>query len=536
MPSALAAVTVDSGKITADGKAIPKACTTCSNFVPEGEARRRYGRSTGAPMCAAFDKPLGRKPYITKPEDFEYVARKIGSKCPKYDAPANDRAERTFKVAFPALDLRERAEASGGTGDDRVTTCFACKHFAPSEVVMREWGWATGACSIKGELVPEQNSTWVGRNCSVSEHGPNRESMLGVTLFPEQDEDFLTPDLIGNFLSGSSSMADPSEYPTDKPVTEKQKAGGILAWRKLTDQERPDHDTGVFLPIYDTSRFPETLRSMVPSTGDDEHPEDYLDHNNAVYKLGVFWTELDETPALWGPAGVGKTEIFRHLAWLMQLPFYRFSITASTELDDLAGKMHYEAGRGTYFEYGRLPKAWQSPGVICLDEPNVGQPDVWQFIRPLTDNSKQLVLDMNEGERIDRNVDAYMGMAMNPAWDPRNVGAAVIGDADASRLMHVFMDLPPESVEEQIILTRCAHDDYAITRRLLKTIMAIAKELRGMCDQGTLPMSWGIRPNIKVARATRWFSLRDAYKIAAGDFLEPSQAEIIADIVNSHVA
>jgi MoxR-like ATPase len=509
---------------------VPRSCLTCKNFVPEHEVPKRYGKAVGTAMCAKFDKPIGRST-TREPSAFKFVADKVARNCKGYSATArtaNDRPDRTYRVAFPDMNMNEN-----GAGDDRVNTCFSCKHFAASEVVMGEWGWMTGACGLKGELVPEGSTTFVGRNCNVSEFGPSRTTMLGITLLPEYDEDFLTPDLVGAFLASGGGF-DPHGYVTDKPITKSDEEAGIRAWKKVPDQSRPDVDTGVFLPIYDLDRYDDKTRAKVPQGGDDEHPEDYLDHGNFIYKLSVLWTELDETPLLSGPPGVGKTELGRHLAWVMQLPFERISITASTELDDLAGKMHFDSDKGTYFQYGRVPAAWQRPGIILLDEPNVGQPDVWQFLRPLTDNSKQLVLDMNEGERIARNVDAYLLMAMNPAWDPLNVGTAPIGDADVSRLMHIFMDLPPESIEEQIVTTRCKHDGYEITRKMLKTIMQINKELRGLCEQGTLPMSWGIRNSVKVARATRWFSILDAFKVGVADFLEPQQAEIILDVVKAN--
>jgi len=229
-----------------------------------------------------------------------------------------------------------------------------------------------------------------------------------------------------------------------------------------------------------------------------------------------------------------NTEFFRHMAWLMCLPFRRISITGSTEVDDLAGKMHYDPARGTYFEYGRIPTAWGKPGVICLDEPNVGQPDVWQFIRPLTDNSKQLVLDMNKGERISRHDYAFLGMAMNPAWDVRNSGTSTIADADGSRLMHIFVDLPNEAVERRIIEAAVKLDGWEIGRDALDMIIGIAGDLRRMSSEETIPITWGIRPQLKVARALKWFSPTDAYRLATADYLEPRHQELILDVVRSH--
>lgn len=506
-----------------------KSCLTCSNLMMEHDVSTRYARQVGSPMCAKFDKPIGRREWAPHRDDaaFKVAADKIGKSCHGYNETPNSRPSRTYRVAFPIMDDDPQSD-----GDPAVQTCFSCKHYAGSDVVMAEWGWLTGACTLKGELIPENSTTFVGKNCGISQFGTPRTHLLGVTLLPEYDEDFFTPDLVSLFLSGNPY--DPHTYETDKPLTPADKAQGIRAWKHITDKERPDYETKVYLPIYDIDRYDEATKSKVPQAGDDEHPEDFLDHGNYVYKIAVLWTELDETPAAWGPPGVGKTELGRHLAWVMQLPFERISITASTELDDLAGKMHFEAGKGTYYQYGRVPTAWQRPGVIMIDEPNVGQPDVWQFLRPLTDNSKQLVLDMNEGERITRHVDAYLIMAMNPAWDPRNVGTAVLGDADGSRLMHIGMELPPPQIEEQIIVTRCSHDNYEIPRPILKAVMKISEELRGLCEQGTLPITWGPRNNIKAARATRFFTMLDAYRIAVADFLEPQQAEMVLDVVRAN--
>jgi len=260
----------------------------------------------------------------------------------------------------------------------------------------------------------------------------------------------------------------------------------------------------------------------------------YVDHFGGMYGLGVAWMELDETPVFWGVPGVGKTELLRHAAWIMQLPFHRISITKSSEIDDIAGKMEYSPEKGTWFRYGRLPRAWTKPGVICIDEPNTGPEEIWQFIRPLTDNSKQLVLDMYDGRPLDRHQDAYMGMAMNPAWDARNIGALEIADADSNRLFHVYIEMPPERLEKEILKARVELDGWELSDRQLKMLMDIAKDIRSLCDDGQLPMTWAVRQQIKVARALRWFNPIVAYRRAAGDFLEPEAQQVLLDQVRAH--
>lgn len=361
---------------------------------------------------------------------------------------------------------------------------------------------------------------------------------FGIAAFSEQDteankvslslEPF--PDLIPEEkdIVVDINTEDPLNYQSDSPVSEEDAKAGIKAWRKVVDGNR-----SVMIPIFNPDFFSENERSKIPRPGDDEHPELYIDYHNIMYKFASIWM-MTETPNLIGFAGVGKSEAYRHAAYLMQLPFERISITNSTELDDLAGHAQYSKENGTYFEYGRIPKAWRKPCVILIDEPNVGPPDVWQFLRPLTDNSKQLVLDINKGERISRNKYCFMGMAMNPAWDVRNVGTHEISDADGRRLWHIFVPLPEESVEKEIIFKHCKTDGYDLRPVTYRMIKKIGDDIRKFCEEDVLPIQWGIAQQIKVARGTKYFTIEECYKLAVADLLDPDSAEAIMAIVKGH--
>jgi MoxR-like ATPase len=156
-------------------------------------------------------------------------------------------------------------------------------------------------------------------------------------------------------------------------------------------------------------------------------------------------------------------------------------------------------------------------------------------VRPMTDNSKQLVLDQNEGEARKRHDDCYLMLAMNPAWDSKNVGTHEVSDADVNRLMHISIPMPPAALEREIIQTRCGHDNYQITPETLGTIMKIAEDIRKLANDDSIPITWAIRPQLKVARASRWFDLKSCYRMAVADFLEPEAAQAVLDVVDSHV-
>lgn len=510
-----------------------RGCENCPSFLTADQAVSKFKKSIGSPMCGRYGHVLGKPGMAGKGQTklWEYFAKN----CPSFGEPLPPLPiETRMQVVMPDPDVRDLSKLDEGR-KDMCASCASCKNFVREDVVADELGWTAGLCAAKGKLILSNRQVYEARECEFRQYGNIRPTTMGLHLLPEYEDAFqLNVDPIkAYFKNKKEGIVEPHDYPTDRDVTDEEREGGIRAWRKIVDPMGSGNEA--FLPIYSVDHFSPEEQAKIPRTGDDEHPELYVDHFGGAYLAAVVWTELDETPALWGEAGTGKTELFRYLAWLMCLPFERISITQQTELDDLAGKMRFSQDRGTYFEYGRLPRAWSKPCVVVLDEPTTGPAEVWQFLRPLTDNSKQMVLDMNEGERIARHPDCFLGMANNPAWDAKNVGSLQIGDADANRLFHIWMDLPPESLEREIIRNRVLVDGWEITSDQLTMLMRIAGEIRAKSKDDILPISWGIRPQIKVARALRWFDPVTAYRRAVGDYLEPDAQEVLLDSVRAHL-
>jgi hypothetical protein len=513
-----------------------KSCLDCPSYmVGSAEQAAHFGKAIGAPRCARRGIPLGM-PKV--PEASDNLLRAAAANCEDYRKSRPAALPEASKL-FPDIvipDMEAMTYITTTPEDQAVSTCRMCRWYIPDSQVMPELGYSAGLCSAKGKLIPGDRLRQAAEGCTNRKFktglGPADIAFPAVQFLPLY-ENAKPLDPAAAIRAALDNLVDPTEYPTDAPVSDKDRLSGIRAYRRVTDPEGSGNS--VLLPIYEVSAFSEEEQAKIPRTGDDEHPELYVDHSNILYTVSVLWRELDETPALHGIAGTGKTEFFRWMAWLMCLPFERISITEESEVDDLIGKMEYSPDLGTYPHYGRLPRAWQKPCVIVLDEPNTGPPAVWQSLRPLTDNSKQLVLDALRGERIPRHNDCYLGMAMNPAWDVRNKGAAELADADGSRLSHISVELPPYSVEKDLLRRNCeVADGYKINEGLLESIMLIAADLRELSDQGTLPITWGIRQQIKVARGTRFFKLERAYQLAAADYINPSAKQTILDVVTSH--
>lgn len=503
-------------------------CGTCPNALTSSELNTAVGKAVASPVCAIKMLPLIRPDQSTKVRSRAVTT--ISDGCKEYGKPRPefDPAAIQAPIMYGPVGI---GMPHPGVEGQVVSNCTACSNYVPPQTVASATGWNAGLCTAKGKLLMPDRLRAYATGCKDSRgiNDKGRAKIESFMFFPEYTKKF--GEIDRSALAKKSRSIEPLDWPTDKPVSIADTVRGIKAWRRIDDPEGEGAST--YIPVYRPDKFDALQLQNIPRTGDKEHPEIYHDHGGFVYKMAVMMMELDLTPAAWGPPGVGKTELGRHLAWLMQLPFTRISINGSSEVDDLVGKMMLLGGE-TKFQFGRIPKAWSQPGVILLDEPNVGPPEIWQFLRPLTDNSRQLVVDMSAGERIDRHPDCWFFMAMNPAWSPLNVGTNTIGDADARRLLHLYMDLPPEPVEREIITDWCQALDSYNPAGHLDNIMKIAADLRPMCDDGTLPLTWGLANQIKVARLLRWFSPIEAYKVAVLNYLSPSTAQQVVQVINSY--
>lgn len=521
-----------------------KTCLDCPMLLQAGD---------GSSMCKAKNIPLKFRTWDVKTAELAYEQQAsscefYGIKFPPETRPWDEYHRPNVIWPVSRATTRPTIPRLSESG----FSCVKCKHFIPENLMRGSVALTPanfiGLCGSKGVAIPSGQQTIAAGDCLNYELGDFPvEGIYSIKLGPTYSPEYLAK-RAGARINHLPAGFDPTIFTSELEVTPEQKAMGIRAWVGIKD---PKSTNKVYLPIYERAyiykqdflRQPEGTNVekfqsqevlKIPNTGDDTMPGSYIDHSGLVYKVAVAWVELDETPALIGEAGNGKTELLRHIAWIMQLPFERITITATSEVDDLAGKFLFEDGE-TVFHKGRLSRAWAKPNVVCLDEPNTGPNEVLQFIRPLIDNSKQLVIDQDKGQMIFRDAGCFLGMAMNPAYDYKNVGANTMADADNSRLLHLEVSLPPEIVEREIVKARLlAKDDWNIPDRLLDAVMSISRTLREMSKDGEVPFSWGLRVQIKVARLLKWFDFHDAYLIAMGSSVDDATQEQILAVVTAN--
>lgn len=424
--------------------------------------------------------------------------------------------------------------------NERPVVCTSCEWFVPANFVADELGYKAPLCSAKGRLLFPQKLIIEAANCGEGRNGPSTTSTQGVLLSDEYKRTYVpfTPiqvDPVAHTFQLTEEMerhqVDPRDYVTDKEVTAEDEYNFIRSWRKVEDPEGL-HEP-IFLPIF----WGEKLAGIEPrDTYGGHRPDLYVDHQGLLYDMAV---ELlhNETPLLIGTAGTGKSEIGCWMAWLMDLPFDRIDVKKGTEAYHFIGETTLVADPDTgstvmKFKKGRFAANYDKPGITMINEPNLVQA-IFEFLRPVFDNAKQLGLDEAQGEIIERHQYRYIMCSQNPPWDPMYVGAEPLSAADIDRVSSIWVDLPAESIERAIITKHCRDSGYDIDSVMLDKVMQVAHDLRQQIKDGTLPIAWGLRAQIKVAKKTRFYSFEKAYRRAVMDGMEPEVVDAIMLSVRS---
>lgn len=522
-----------------------KTCLDCPSYMPgktTDEAAAildRFTRVPGdeIPMCGRFGHVLGRPGQDESARNS--LAITFASKCASHGEP-----DPGVKVKMP----RARVADPDGSAlmldpPPTLANCNGCQNLIRPEVVQEKWGFTLPLCAAKGQLV--FNSRESAKGCPSAADGIPRTQLTGVSLLETYETDYAVSVQIQAALHTShADVTPPSEYVTDKPITPDDEQHGIVAWRAIED---PDgYGPTAYLPIFSEDRFTAQEIEMIPRAGSEQHPELYEDYAGLLYPFAIESVVQNETIAMISKPGLGKTMFAYFAAYLMGVPVFRISVTEHTDPDDFFGvpglRSDGSGGSETFWQDGQLSRALDIPCVCVVDEPNTGQPSVWQGLRSLSDAGKSVTID---GFTKHKHRYCLLYFAMNPAYDARNIGTNELSDADTNRLSPLLLPSPPDAIERKIIVDRCAVDGYDIEHakikingtdhKVLDLIMKISGDIRAAEHDGTFPASWGTRQVVKFARKCQFYDLEKAICRTSVDFYDEEVRDIVIKIVRTYV-
>lgn len=511
----------DRGKVAFPMSDIKKSCKECPSFVHVEETRVKLGRALGNAACLKYGYMLG-KPGLDESEEAR-IQEAFAGPCEGYGQPEpwSRPARLGDAVITPDLDIL-RAVSDPEFEAAVLTTCFECVNFIPAHVVADEFQWGESICGAQGNLLFDV--VGAAKECPYASAGANRWHTDGLELAPIYSRAINLKTPVDVWLdSGAGKYIGAAEFLaaglSDGEVPGWMYARGVRAMRAV--ELKKVGAEPILLPVYDPSLLSLESQVLVPVTGDDGHPELYVDHMNLLQWVSITGYEEARIPALVGAPGTGKTEFSRFLAWMIGLPFVRISIFEDSQVDDaITAKSRFvqtgtdangSAIMETVMVKGTLSKWWTQPCVISLDEWNLGNDALVQSVRKFLDNPV-VTLDEMDGEVLTRDYHCFLIASMNPSHDFRNIGTKELADADCSRLEWKHVSLPPDNIERAMIVRWCQSADYEIDADTLDKVMQITLEVREMVDQGRIPVSFGVRQSVRFAMHTKYFDLEDAMR------------------------
>lgn len=495
-----------------------KSCLDCPSLLGREEAQQFFGVATAAPMCSRFGHVYGP---LGTDEVREDAATKMASGCPSFGQgkAATPPANITASWWTPRTELLEPTTT-------KLQSCSGCNNFDT----------AKSACAATGRIIFQSRKTQEATNCAFASTPVGLGQVAhAVPVFIGNATTFTghgTPPsqkAAPTSMKKMTALLDPTTYSSDAPVSDDHKAQGIRAWFK---HETPRGKV-YYLPIFDPSYFGERAELIPSAKNDHADPSLYIDHAGLLTEFAVQVYRKDLNLVAVGEAGTGKTEGVRYLAWRLQMPFERLSYNEASEPDQFLGLYQFDPTKGTYFEPGYLPLGWVSPGFLLSDEPNLAPEAIMQAYRSMNDSSRELVIYR---ERFRRHDYCFHIMAINPHWDFRNIGTKPLASADSRRLSFFWMPHPDKDMLRTIISTTVEKTDGAKPdAKLVTLIIKIGEDLRQMAKEGTLPDTWTVSQDVKVARLVEDFGLEGAYRRAYFNYIDPQDAEPAMAAIKSHV-
>lgn len=178
---------------------------------------------------------------------------------------------------------------------------------------------------------------------------------------------------------------------------------------------------------------------------------------------------------LYGDSGCGKSEFWRQVAAHLGMPFTRMNMDGHLTRSDLTGMNRIiPCGNGQTelrFIEGILPRAMAQPGLLLIDEIDLGDPEIMPILQPVLEGNS-LVLTEDSGRVVKPHPMfriAITGNTIGLGSDNQMYLNAFEQSAATRDRISSFVHMPylPQDMEEQVVLERFPDADPDIVTKLV---------------------------------------------------------------------
>jgi len=276
---------------------------------------------------------------------------------------------------------------------------------------------------------------------------------------------------------------------------------------------------------------PQVLQFEVPKLEFDQpHPlvpaiDDSFQFNTRVAVEALYAMAENEIIWIYGDSGCGKSDFCVQLAAHLGMPFTQMNLDGHLPRPAIVRVnrlMPDENGQPTMrFVEGILPRAMRRPGLLLIDEFDLGDPEIMPIFQPILER-KPLVL-LEDGARIVKPHPLFRiiitGNTVGLGSENQMYMNAFEQSAATRDRIASFVNMPymPADVEEKVVLQRLPNADPDFVRKLIQ----LANKVRDGYRQGDIQTLFSSRAVQYCAkRHTRLASLYPSSEEAAQDILE----------------
>lgn len=179
---------------------------------------------------------------------------------------------------------------------------------------------------------------------------------------------------------------------------------------------------------------------------------------------------------IYGDSGCGKSEFCRQVAAHLNMPFTRMNLDGHLSRSDIVGVNRLlpdEKGNPTMrFIEGILPRAMRRPGLLLLDEFDLGDPEIMPIFQPVLEGNPLLLLE--DGGRVVRPHPQFRIILTGNTTglgsdDMMYVNVFEQSAATRDRISaFVEMQYMPASEEKKVVMARFPDADPTVVDKLIQ--------------------------------------------------------------------
>ena len=216
---------------------------------------------------------------------------------------------------------------------------------------------------------------------------------------------------------------------------------------------------------------------------------------------------------LYGDSGCGKSVFWEQVAAYLGMPYTRLNMDGHLTRGDIIGvnRMVPNADRQMEMRFvdGLLPRAMARPGLLLIDEMDLGDPEIMAVLQPVLEGEPLRILE--DHGRIVRP-HPFFRIAVTGNTTGLGIGTHAYVNAfeqsAATRdriAAYVKMPYLPASLEEEVLMARVPGVDKAFTTKLVK----LANLVREGYEQGKIQQIFSMRSTQAAMR--RYARMADKY-------------------------